>query len=1062
MEELLDFTRPLDVNLLDEVVRSFYNPRGASLEIQQFLVQFQQHPLTYKRFTEVFSQSNDDNTKILMISALEQCIKYRWMTLTQQERECLRDSIMHWIMNLCENENFGSKQRTLLLRKLNLLLVSIAKHEWPRNWPEFVPFLVSLCGKGEAVCVNTMQILLLLSEEVFEYGNENMTQQKMNFIQETFSQEFSPIFQLCLQILSVSENTSLVSITLSTLLRFLTWIGAGYIFESNLIELLTLRFFPIAMFRNRVLECLTEIVSINISQFSKASEYCAKVVHMYCYVITFLNQNVFQTGVSLSDVYRSGDLQSQAFVRYLSNFLTVLFRNQLTTLNNDVQSTTAVNRGLEILVNISDVKDTVIFRICLDYWMEFLTFVYKKVADAGYVADTSESSYGFLGVPMSCTHPLVQKFDSILSSLRVVMINQMRKPEEVLIVETEGGDFVRESLKDTDTVTIYKAMKGCLVNLTHLDPNDMQRILVEKLARQIDGSEWSWNNLNRLCWAIGSVSGALSEISEKRFLVHVIRDLLSLCEDKRGKEHKAVIASNIMYVVGQYPRFLKNHWKFLKTVVLKLFEFMHEKFPGVQEMACDTFLKISERCKHKFVTLQEDESLPFIEEVIDRLPSIVSDLELQQVYTVYEAMGHSIGVEPNMEKRQYLILRVMETPNRAWAGYLAAIQSNPSSIQDTKVIRDMRSIVRFNRCLCVTLADGYIVQFSRVFMEMLRLFQVYSQFVSDQIRINGEGFIQTAIVHLIRGMKSEIIGLFTSFIERNSNNHRAAIVDNFLLPMSNCILQDYHQSVPGMRDCLVLRLFKVILDKLAPGVVDVVLPLVFQSLFSCTIEMITKNFEDFPEHRVEFFVLLRTINARCFKNLFAISQQDFDMIYNSIIWAVRHLERTVAETGLATLLELIQNAEGSGIAEEFYRLYMTRMLGDIFAVLTDTLHKPGFMYQVRIIRHLLLFVESGRLSVPLWDISRGNFPSNQSFIAQYILSMLTSAFPHVSAENIKNFVDCSVRLVNDEKAFKLAIRDFLLRLKEFSNDDNSDLYLEEQRVHQEAESIIKAVPELSI
>lgn len=36
------------------------------------------------------------------------------------------------------------------------------------------------------------------------------------------------------------------------------------------------------------------------------------------------------------------------------------------------------------------------------------------------------------------------------------------------------------------------------------------------------------------------------------------------------------------YVVGQYPRFLRAHWKFLKTVVNKLFEFMHETHPGVQ------------------------------------------------------------------------------------------------------------------------------------------------------------------------------------------------------------------------------------------------------------------------------------------------------------------------------------------------------------------------------------------------------------------------------------------------------------------------------------------------
>jgi exportin-1 len=81
----------------------------------------------------------------------------------------------------------------------------------------------------------------------------------------------------------------------------------------------------------------------------------------------------------------------------------------------------------------------------------------------------------------------------------------------------------------------------------------------------VNGSEWSWNNLNTLCWAIGSISGAMSEDEEKRFLVTVIKDLLGLCEQKRGKDNKAVIASNIMYVVGQYPRFLKAHWKFLKT-----------------------------------------------------------------------------------------------------------------------------------------------------------------------------------------------------------------------------------------------------------------------------------------------------------------------------------------------------------------------------------------------------------------------------------------------------------------------------------------------------------------
>lgn len=82
------------------------------------------------------------------------------------------------------------------------------------------------------------------------------------------------------------------------------------------------------------------------------------------------------------------------------------------------------------------------------------------------------------------------------------------------------------------------------------------------------------------CLTYWGVQNVLDEETEKRFLVTVIKDLLGLTEMKRGKDNKAVVASNIMYIVGQYPRFLKAHWKFLKTVVNKLFEFMHETHEG--------------------------------------------------------------------------------------------------------------------------------------------------------------------------------------------------------------------------------------------------------------------------------------------------------------------------------------------------------------------------------------------------------------------------------------------------------------------------------------------------
>lgn len=45
----------------------------------------------------------------------------------------------------------------------------------------------------------------------------------------------------------------------------------------------------------------------------------------------------------------------------------------------------------------------------------------------------------------------------------------MARPEEVLVVENDHGEVVREFMKDTDSLNLYKSMRETLVYLTHLD-----------------------------------------------------------------------------------------------------------------------------------------------------------------------------------------------------------------------------------------------------------------------------------------------------------------------------------------------------------------------------------------------------------------------------------------------------------------------------------------------------------------------------------------------------------------------------------------------------------------
>jgi len=130
--------------------------------------------------------------------------------------------------------------------------------------------------------------------------------------------------------------------------------------------------------------------------------------------------------------------------------------------------------------------------------------------------------------------------------------------------------------------------------------------------------------------------------------------------------------------------------------------------------------------------------------------------------------------------------------------------------------------------------------------------------------------------------------------------------------------------------------------------------------------MITANFEDHPDHRINFFRLLEAINRHAFPAMLRLNAQQFQLVMDSIIWALKHLERNIADTGLQILFDLIHNVQMSDIANDFYKTYFISLLQDILGVLTDTLHKPGFRIQSLILAKLFGILETGAITVPLW------------------------------------------------------------------------------------------------
>lgn len=58
---------------------------------------------------------------------------------------------------------------------------------------------------------------------------------------------------------------------------------------------------------------------------------------------------------------------------------------------------------------------------------------------------------------------------------------------------------------------------------------------------------------------------------------------------------------------------------------------MANRRTGVQDMACDTFIKIAQKCRRHFVMQQAGETEPFVDEILRMLHRITVDLSPQQV-----------------------------------------------------------------------------------------------------------------------------------------------------------------------------------------------------------------------------------------------------------------------------------------------------------------------------------------------------------------------------------------------------------------------------------------------
>lgn len=156
--------------------------------------------------------------------------------------------------------------------------------------------------------------------------------------------------------------------------------------------------------------------------------------------------------------------------------------------------------------------------------------------------------------------------------------------------------------------------------------------------------------------------------------------------------------------------------------------------------------------------------------------------------------------------------------------------------------------------------------------------------------------------------------------------------------------------------------------------------------------------------------------------------------------------RNVADTGLNILFQLLQNVSGAPeAAQSFYQTYYTDILQHMFSVVTDTSHTAGLTMHATILAYMFALVETAKVTVSLNPSSpSAGSANNVAYVQEFVANLLRTAFPHLTDNQIKITVTGLFNLDQDIPAFKEHLRDFLVQIREFTGEDDSDLFLEER------------------
>jgi exportin-1 len=1099
--QLLNTKTPFDESklaLLEQVINVFYttiNNQERQMA-NKLLDQFQKLDISFQYCEFILNRTQSNNTRVLALNIYESFVKEKWNFLDKDSKLNLRNFLVGLLIKfVMDKEFYANSANHFVINKLNIVIVLIAKNEWTTTWPNFISELCASSKSDANMCDNNMKLLILLSEEINTFWKNSITAKKAYELREKMSKEFVEVFNLCQLVINNSNNVpkNLLIRAIKLFAEYMNWFPINLTLNQDIMMKTLLNFKDLSSCRTETMKCLGNLFGIKMKNLSQndINNYRHLLIQMYQTFIQIMDTEIVKNK-NFADQYKfiqekspekitGYENMTHSFEMSLINF----FKSNMSYIQSFdfPEGTQQVNQflsnyipqitnGLNYLTQFLFIENEEIFQAAVDFWLWFSYKVFT-LKDPNDTLDTFDlifenNNNDFVlnnninininnnnnGIHAKYTKDQYLQYlnDSflykncymkVIDIVRERLCLKMTKPLEVKIDIDENGDIAYDPTKNTIYQTIHENMRETLIYLTYIDPYKTQNLLHAKINEQYDiarqQNKINPSLLNSISWSAGCISGAMNDTIEMQFLIVFIKVLLNLCEIIRGKGNKAICASNIMYVVGQYPKFLNNHWKFLKTVVKKLFEFMHESFEGVQDFACETFLKISIKCARNFTILQQNESEEYIKDLVRNVSETTKDLKPHQQLMFYEAIGNMINSENNISKKTFYIKQLMNEKDMQWNQIFDEAKRNINILNNNNVVKGLSLIILLNERVSFSTKTPYWSYGLNIFENLIKSFIFYSQCINQHFE-NNKAIDMNIRSYMI--YNRTLIKFLTSLVK---NTDDVQLIQNDMLPSFGKLIETYNNNHVNNKDPNMLLLFSAILEKIQNKNPEVVAT-IWKLLSSSTIQLIKNDYESYPEHRMNFFILLKSLISNSFESLFRAQNLSFNKdVIDTITFAINHNTPSMSETGLETLLILLQkvisvkNIDLQNIVDPFFSNYFFILFNDVFNTMTDGFHQSGFKLQVKVIQILIRVIDNKVISENLFDKNE----INRNFFLKKLLMDILNSFKNIQQTQGEALCLAMMNNCTDDHKFKSVMRDFLVSLKSFLG--NNDILWEEEK-----------------